>query len=164
MAITSLTAPIGRRVTPDVGRDASLGDGRVASHVTPLVRECGGVIQRTGDVRVRLHWGAGVLVTAGLYNGPSTGSAKESYAQFGTDGTVSSFSDATGSHTITSAAAATRSTTPRSATSTTRRRSPSPSARRARPPGQARRKTISAYLLPTAVVRGMFTTHPLPKG
>ena len=47
--------------------------------------------------------GGNVLVTAGLYNGASTGSSEESYAQFHTDGTVSSFSGATGSHTITSA-------------------------------------------------------------
>jgi hypothetical protein len=47
--------------------------------------------------------GGNVLVTAGLYNGASTGSSEESYAQFRTDGTVSSFSGATGSHTITSA-------------------------------------------------------------
>ena len=47
--------------------------------------------------------GGSVLVTGGLYNGASTGSSEESYAQLRTDGTVSSFSGATGSHTITSA-------------------------------------------------------------
>jgi hypothetical protein len=47
--------------------------------------------------------GGNVLVTGGLYNGASTGSSEESYAQLRTDGTVSSFSGATGSHTITSA-------------------------------------------------------------
>jgi N-acetylneuraminic acid mutarotase len=47
--------------------------------------------------------GSNVLVTAGLYNGASTGSSEESYAQLRSDGTVSSFSGATGSHTIASA-------------------------------------------------------------
>lgn len=47
--------------------------------------------------------GGNVLITAGLYNGASTGSSEESYAQIRTDGTVSSFSGATGSHTISSA-------------------------------------------------------------
>ena len=47
--------------------------------------------------------GGNVLVTGGLYNGAATGSSEESYAQMRTDGTVSSFSGATGSHTITSA-------------------------------------------------------------
>jgi hypothetical protein len=47
--------------------------------------------------------GGSVLVTGGLYNGASTGSSEESYAQLRTDGTVSSFSGATGSHTIASA-------------------------------------------------------------
>lgn len=47
--------------------------------------------------------GGSVLVTGGLYNGASTGSSEESYAQLRPDGTVSSFSGATGSHTISSA-------------------------------------------------------------
>ena len=47
--------------------------------------------------------GGNVLVTGGLYNGAGSGSSEESYAQLRTDGTVSSFSGATGSHTITSA-------------------------------------------------------------
>jgi hypothetical protein len=47
--------------------------------------------------------GGSVLVTAGLYNGASTGSSEESYAQIRADGTVGSFAGATGSHTITSA-------------------------------------------------------------
>jgi hypothetical protein len=46
--------------------------------------------------------GGNVLVTAGLYNGASTGSTEESYAQFNNDGTVGSFNGATGSHTISS--------------------------------------------------------------
>lgn len=47
--------------------------------------------------------GGNVLVTAGLYNGAAVGSTEESYAQFNSDGSVSSFNGATGSHTITSA-------------------------------------------------------------
>lgn len=47
--------------------------------------------------------GGNVLVTGGLYNGASTGSSEESYADMRSDGTVSSFSGATGSHTIASA-------------------------------------------------------------
>ena len=47
--------------------------------------------------------GGNVLVTGGLYNGAGSGSSEESYAQLRTDGTVSSFSGATGSHTIASA-------------------------------------------------------------
>ena len=44
--------------------------------------------------------GGYVLVTAGLYNGASSGSTEESYAQFNADGTVASFNGATGSNTI----------------------------------------------------------------
>lgn len=47
--------------------------------------------------------GGDVLVTAGLYNGASTGSTEESYAQFNSDGTVGAFNGATGSNTISSA-------------------------------------------------------------
>lgn len=47
--------------------------------------------------------GGSLLVTAGLYNGASTGSSEQSYAQINSDGTVSSFSGATGAHTIASA-------------------------------------------------------------
>ena len=47
--------------------------------------------------------GGSVLVTAGLYNGASTGSSEESYAQFNSDGTVGSFAGATGARTIASA-------------------------------------------------------------
>lgn len=46
--------------------------------------------------------GGDVLVTAGLYNGASTGSTEETYAQFNNDGTVGSFNGATGSNTISS--------------------------------------------------------------
>lgn len=44
--------------------------------------------------------GGYVLITAGLYNGASSGSTEESYAQFNADGTVASFNGATGSNTI----------------------------------------------------------------
>lgn len=47
--------------------------------------------------------GGNVLATGGLYNGAATGSSEESYAQFNSDGTISSFNGATGSHTIASA-------------------------------------------------------------
>lgn len=47
--------------------------------------------------------GGNVLITGGLYNGAATGSSEESYASFNNDGTVSSFSGATGAHTIASA-------------------------------------------------------------
>lgn len=47
--------------------------------------------------------GGDVLVTAGLYNGASTGSTEETYAQFNGDGTVGAFNGATGSNTISSA-------------------------------------------------------------
>jgi hypothetical protein len=47
--------------------------------------------------------GGDVLVTAGLYNGASTGSTEETYAQFNNDGTVGAFNGATGSNTISSA-------------------------------------------------------------
>ena len=47
--------------------------------------------------------GGNVLITGGLYNGAATGSSEESYAQFNSDGTVSSFAGATGAHTIASA-------------------------------------------------------------
>ena len=46
--------------------------------------------------------GGNVLVTAGLYNGASTGSSEESYAQINADGSVGSFAGATGSNTISS--------------------------------------------------------------
>jgi hypothetical protein len=41
-----------------------------------------------------------VLITGGIYNGASTGSTEESYAQFNADGTTGSFNGATGSNTI----------------------------------------------------------------
>ncbi|HEY6924142.1 MAG TPA: hypothetical protein VI653_11790, partial [Steroidobacteraceae bacterium] len=44
--------------------------------------------------------GGNVLVTAGLYNGASTGSSEESYAQINADGSVGSFAGATGANTI----------------------------------------------------------------
>jgi len=47
--------------------------------------------------------GGYILVTAGIYNGASTGSSEESYAQINGDGSVSSFNGATGSQTIVSA-------------------------------------------------------------
>jgi len=47
--------------------------------------------------------GGDVLITAGLYNGSSSGSAEERYAPLNADGSVSSFSGATGSNTIFSA-------------------------------------------------------------
>lgn len=47
--------------------------------------------------------GGSILVTAGLYNGATTGSSEESYAQFNSDGSVASFNGATGSKTIASA-------------------------------------------------------------
>lgn len=47
--------------------------------------------------------GGDVLITAGLYNGATTGSTEETYAQFNSDGTVASFNGATGSNTISSA-------------------------------------------------------------
>ena len=47
--------------------------------------------------------GGYVLTTAGIYNGAKNGASEESYAQVGSDGTVSSFNGATGSHTIVSA-------------------------------------------------------------
>jgi hypothetical protein len=47
--------------------------------------------------------GGNVLITAGIYNGATTGSTEESYAQLNSDGTVGSFNGATGSHTIVSA-------------------------------------------------------------
>ena len=43
-----------------------------------------------------------VLITAGLYNGATTGSTDETYAQFNSDGTVASFNGATGPNTISS--------------------------------------------------------------
>lgn len=47
--------------------------------------------------------GGNLLVTAGLYNGAATGSSEQAYAQINSDGTVGSFSGATGAHTIASA-------------------------------------------------------------
>jgi hypothetical protein len=44
--------------------------------------------------------GGNVLITAGLYNGASTGSSEQSYAQLNADGSVGSFNGATGSNTI----------------------------------------------------------------
>jgi hypothetical protein len=44
--------------------------------------------------------GGYVLITAGLYNGATSGSTEESYTQLNADGTVSSFNGATGSNTI----------------------------------------------------------------
>ena len=44
--------------------------------------------------------GSYILVSGGLYNGASTGSSEESYAQINSDGSVGSFNGATGSHTI----------------------------------------------------------------
>ena len=46
--------------------------------------------------------GGYVLVTGGLYNGASTGSTEESYAQIGTSGSAGSFNGATGANTISS--------------------------------------------------------------
>ena len=48
--------------------------------------------------------GGYVLITAGLYNGATSGSTEESYTQLNSDGTVSSFNGATGSNTIESLA------------------------------------------------------------
>ncbi len=47
--------------------------------------------------------GGNVLITGGLYNGASSGSTEESYAQFNPDGSIGSFNGATGSSTISSA-------------------------------------------------------------
>ncbi|MGH7510880.1 MAG: hypothetical protein ACREMZ_15615 [Gemmatimonadales bacterium] len=44
--------------------------------------------------------GGNVLITAGLYNGASTGSSEQSYAQLNADGSVGSFNGATGANTI----------------------------------------------------------------
>ncbi len=44
--------------------------------------------------------GGAVLITAGLYNGASSGSTEESYASLNADGTTSAFGGATGSNTI----------------------------------------------------------------
>lgn len=44
--------------------------------------------------------GGYVFVTGGLYNGASSGSSENKYAQFNSDGTLSSFHGATGSNTI----------------------------------------------------------------
>ena len=46
--------------------------------------------------------GGNVLVTAGLYNGATSGSSEESYAALNADGTLGSFNGATGSNTISS--------------------------------------------------------------
>jgi hypothetical protein len=46
--------------------------------------------------------GGYVLITAGLYNGATSGSTEESYAQLNPNGTLSSFNGATGSNTIAS--------------------------------------------------------------
>ncbi len=46
--------------------------------------------------------GGNVLVTAGLYNGVTSGSSEESYAALNVDGTLGSFNGATGSNTISS--------------------------------------------------------------
>jgi hypothetical protein len=46
--------------------------------------------------------GGNVLITAGLYNGALTGSTEQTYAQLNADGSVGSFSGATGSNTIAS--------------------------------------------------------------
>lgn len=47
--------------------------------------------------------GGTVLVSAGLYNGASTGASEQTYASFNSDGTVGSFQGATGARTIASA-------------------------------------------------------------
>jgi len=46
--------------------------------------------------------GGNVLITAGLYNGATSGSSEESYAALNVDGTLGSFNGATGSNTISS--------------------------------------------------------------
>jgi hypothetical protein len=46
--------------------------------------------------------GGNVLVTAGLYNGATSGSSEESYAQINADGSLGSFNGATGANTISS--------------------------------------------------------------
>lgn len=46
--------------------------------------------------------GGNVLVTAGLYNGATTGSTEESYAGLNVDGSTTSFNGATGANTISS--------------------------------------------------------------
>lgn len=46
--------------------------------------------------------GGSVLASGGLYNGASTGATEESYAGLNPDGSLTSFSGATGSHTIAS--------------------------------------------------------------
>lgn len=47
--------------------------------------------------------GGNVLITAGLYNGASSGSTEETYAGLNPDGTTASFNGATGANTISSA-------------------------------------------------------------
>jgi hypothetical protein len=47
--------------------------------------------------------GGNALITAGLYNGATTGSTEESYAGLNADGTTTSFNGATGANTISSA-------------------------------------------------------------
>lgn len=63
-----------------------------------VVRLIKGVSKHTAAVA-----GGYVLISGGLYNGAATGSSEESYAQFLSDGSIGSFSGATGSHTINSA-------------------------------------------------------------
>jgi hypothetical protein len=46
--------------------------------------------------------GGNVLITAGLYNGASSGSTEESYGQLSSDGSIGTFNGATGSNTISS--------------------------------------------------------------
>jgi hypothetical protein len=46
--------------------------------------------------------GGSLLVTAGLYNGATSGASEESYAALNVDGSVGSFNGATGSNTIAS--------------------------------------------------------------
>ena len=63
----------------------------------------GGQIGKLRAKHTAVVAGGDVLITAGLYNGSSSGSAEERYAPLNADGSVSSFSGATGSNTIFSA-------------------------------------------------------------
>lgn len=99
-------------VAPNVGSLSSSAISDVASAAIDLrtgdLTSAGWItnankLKKTVTKHTSVVAGGDVLVTAGLYNGASTGSTEETYAQFNSDGTAGSFNGATGSNTISSA-------------------------------------------------------------
>ena len=75
--------------------DFRTGDLTAAGWVTAATK-----LSKDRSKHTAVTAGGSVLVTAGLYNGATSGSSEESYAALNVDGTLGSFNGATGSNTI----------------------------------------------------------------